>query len=173
MRVNYDENTKKFTVDISLCDRLLNLLIVIIICCCVLCGVFKPDIKSIFMSGTSQKPAEEDVVFTSGNQLSWQEYRAIIGNKKLMKQYAKRKKTVTGYMPATPAYDGRQYVAAILESADTTDSTIFVIMFSHKAYAESLKVGVVTITSDYFSCADGYAYLCCYNPIVVNESTKG
>lgn len=173
MKVNYDGNTKKFTIDISKFDRIVNLFAIIIICACVLYAVFRPNINELFASRESQKPDEQEVTFTSGNQLSWEEYRSIIGNKKLMRQYAKKKKTVTGYLQAPPAYDGGLYVATIVESADATDSTVFMIKFTRNDYIENINAGMVTITSAYFYCGDGYSYLYCKNPIVVNEATKG
>lgn len=172
MKVNYDGNTKKFVVDFSWFDRVINIIIVIVVCLSVLYGIFKPDIKDIFVSKAQPKPGEE-VVFTAGNQLSWQEYRSIVGDKKLMKRYAKVKSTVTGYMPALPTYNGYQYVAAIIESADADDFTVFIVKFTREEFASGLKVGAVTVTDDCFKCGSGYSYLYCYDPIVINETAKG
>lgn len=165
MKVNYDGNTKKFTVDVSTFDRIVNGIIVIIICGCVLYGIFKPDIKGFLMSIKPEKQTEE-VVFTDGNQLSWQEYRSIIGNKKLMKQYAKKKNVVTGYLHISTSDNGGNYTAVLTEGSDTDNFTVFVIKFSRKKYMENLKDGTVTVASENIYCGDGYSYLYCIDPIV-------
>lgn len=169
MKINFDGTTKKATVSFSAFDRIINLLIVLVIVGAVLYGVFKPDLKSL-IPPRPQVEKEEEVKFSEGNELSWQEYRSVIGDKKLMNKYCKQKSVVSGYLTTVPTKEKNQsyYYGIIIESKDTKDLTGFVVRFNYAKSAEKIKSGPITIMDD-FDCGADYAYLMATDPVVVSN----
>lgn len=170
MNVDYNKTTKKLTVSVSKFDSIICFLTIISICVSILYGVFKPDFQNVieYFQKREQREQQEKVVFSQGNQLSWQEYRSIIGDKKLMRRYAKQKSVVNGYLSNIPySQADRYYTAAIVEDLDAEDTTVFIVIFSNKKDVEKLRTGAITIVGDCFYCESNGAYLYCHNPIII------
>ena len=169
MKINYDGNTKKATVSFSAFDRIINLLIVLVSVGAVLYGVFKPDLKSL-IPPRPQVEKEEEVNFSEGNELSWQEYRNIIGDKRLMKEYCKQKSVVSGYLTTVPTKGEGQlyYYGIIIEDKDTKDLTSFIVRFNFEEDATKIKAGPITIM-DNFNCGKNYTHLMVTDPIIVSN----
>lgn len=168
MKIDFDSTTKKCTVTMNWFDRVINVLIVVAIACAVLYGIFKPDLKTIFPKREETKESET-ITFTSGTEIDWTEYKSIVGNKKLMKQYAKQKTTVTGYITQAPdkVQSSSSYYTAVIKENESADvSAVIYIEFNYKSDAQKIQPGYITIM-DNFSADSNGAYLYCYDPKVI------